>query len=550
MSSQNNTAENSSAAVIAQLKNVFKNGTPPAKIRELIHDLTTVQRSCYERQSTMLPPGITVPSFDELQRYWLPTPEQDGTFLIFDLEQGIIDPRDTTGDIFRANDPFSDRLTATIDSYQLFQEAIEDSQEGGRRSYLIIGDPRRFWALLQIPVNEQKLKSAHFFADLEAMTAYFSTNACYLPWRITADHQESARPLYKTLALIHQQRITPSGRRGDNVLLTIAIPSYNRGHRALNGAKELLKSHFDEEIEILVSNNASEKYQEEYQAIAALPDARITYHQNASNLGYIGNILKVLNRARGKFIMIMSDEDTVRLENLEGLLAKLHHQEERLAWLRTSTDSKKYPAGYFQRGHDAITKGILQNNYISGAVYNTAMFRQSGAEEYLHSRPDNEACIIYPHMVIDTIMTMYGDVAFSPLQSCANGAEENDTPASGLLRWQSPEGRQKQHQGFAEVFIDAIKKYQIPQPTAEEMLLQLMRKTGNLLYMNISRDARYNFKPVYFNSIMELYRNIEANIIDYQDKLGYEPSEACKDKVQTTFIQFIQKADSKPKQGI
>ena len=52
------------------------------------------------------------------------------------------------------------------------------------------------------------------------------------------------------------------------MLFSICIPSYNRGHRAVRLVRKLLAMPYSEhEIEIICSNNGSDKYKKEYQEI-------------------------------------------------------------------------------------------------------------------------------------------------------------------------------------------------------------------------------------------------------------------------------------------
>lgn len=54
----------------------------------------------------------------------------------------------------------------------------------------------------------------------------------------------------------HEYRLTPEGRNTDKILLTIAIPTYHRGHLLLQRMKNLQKLPYDAEIEFTVSKMA------------------------------------------------------------------------------------------------------------------------------------------------------------------------------------------------------------------------------------------------------------------------------------------------------
>jgi glycosyltransferase involved in cell wall biosynthesis len=112
-------------------------------------------------------------------------------------------------------------------------------------------------------------------------------------------------------------------------LLTIAIPTYNRAHlldlclgRITDQARES-----QEEIEVLVSNNAStdntksivEKYLNAY--------SNLRYTENEKNKGPDYNIAKCFKLARASYVWIFSDDDLLLPRSIERIvpLLKTHN---------------------------------------------------------------------------------------------------------------------------------------------------------------------------------------------------------------------------------
>jgi abequosyltransferase len=96
-----------------------------------------------------------------------------------------------------------------------------------------------------------------------------------------------------------------------NVLLTIAIPTYNRAH-LLDECLTALAREFGNslEIEIIVSNNASTDTTSavvKRQIKINFPDLR--YFENSTNLGPDYNITQCFREAQGKYVWIFSDDD-------------------------------------------------------------------------------------------------------------------------------------------------------------------------------------------------------------------------------------------------
>ncbi|MFA5878103.1 MAG: glycosyltransferase family 2 protein [Candidatus Staskawiczbacteria bacterium] len=100
----------------------------------------------------------------------------------------------------------------------------------------------------------------------------------------------------------------------NKILLSIAIPTYNRAHFLENLLNNILPQarNSSERIEVCVSNNGSTdntrevviKFKEKY------PDL-IKYNENKKNLGIDANILKVIEMCEGDFIWTFGDDDSI-----------------------------------------------------------------------------------------------------------------------------------------------------------------------------------------------------------------------------------------------
>lgn len=94
------------------------------------------------------------------------------------------------------------------------------------------------------------------------------------------------------------------------LLLTVAIPTYNRAV-SLEKTLQLLKKENSELFEIIVSDNNSidntrsivNKYKK------SMPN--LTYNRNDFNLGYSGNILRLYELTRTRYIWFLSDDEEV-----------------------------------------------------------------------------------------------------------------------------------------------------------------------------------------------------------------------------------------------
>ena len=106
-----------------------------------------------------------------------------------------------------------------------------------------------------------------------------------------------------------------------SVKLTVGIPTYNRATElrvALENVLAQACGRLRNNMEILISDNASpdatRALADEY--VSRYPDL-VSYHCNAGNLGYSRNVDTVIRRARGEYVLLLSDDDSLEDNTLE-----------------------------------------------------------------------------------------------------------------------------------------------------------------------------------------------------------------------------------------
>jgi len=97
--------------------------------------------------------------------------------------------------------------------------------------------------------------------------------------------------------------------------VTICIPTYNYGRFIGQAIESALAQDFTD-YELLILDNASQDNTEE--VVKSYRDPRLQYIKNASNLGFVGNINKGLELARGKYLIYLHADDIW----YEGILRK------------------------------------------------------------------------------------------------------------------------------------------------------------------------------------------------------------------------------------
>ena len=92
--------------------------------------------------------------------------------------------------------------------------------------------------------------------------------------------------------------------------LTIAIPTYNRAAYLENQLCEILRQLKEyDDIEILISDNCSTDQTES--VVRNHKQSFINYYKQSQNLGLDVNVLSCYEKAKGKYIWFLSDDDTI-----------------------------------------------------------------------------------------------------------------------------------------------------------------------------------------------------------------------------------------------
>ncbi len=116
----------------------------------------------------------------------------------------------------------------------------------------------------------------------------------------------------------HRQRI---GIMATPYLLSIAIPTFNRAHLLdtclLHICAQLPE--FNSSVEVIVSNNNSDDHTDDIVQKYIAQGHTITYLKNSENIGAEKNAVQCFKSARGKYILILGDDDIL----LDGSLRKI-----------------------------------------------------------------------------------------------------------------------------------------------------------------------------------------------------------------------------------
>ena len=260
--------------------------------------------------------------------------------------------------------------------------------------------------------------------------------------------------------------------------LSICIPTYNRGTIVYEGVKNTLNLNI-EDFEIVVSDNCSPDNTQDL--LESIQDERVKYYKNHYNNG-ANNLLSVMKRATGKFLLLMSDEDDINLDGLQEVI-KTIQKDPTLAVIITNCTNqvsnqtvlmRKISNNRYPKGYEAIKAINFGLSYMSGIIYN---------KSYLDDIT-NDVDIVdiegryglgYTHMYLAYLMCEHGDLVTKNMIVCRHvrdGKRDKKTYFAFDGAWAySPKGRTF----VAKEFIDCFSKLSVDDKSKFELCAMMVR---------------------------------------------------------------------------
>ena len=179
--------------------------------------------------------------------------------------------------------------------------------------------------------------------------------------------------------------------------LSICIPTYNN-YDILEDVLDHALSLSNDEVEYVVGDDASSDNTAD--VVNSFDDNRIKYYKNENNLGYEGNLLKVIDKATGEYILPLADEDKLELSSVEWLIQRIDSSEEIAAFIggigrsswekfrcpeeRLIEGGKKSVVEFASKNHGGF-QNIWSRNYIGGFALKKSYLNMTRLKSYLNS---------------------------------------------------------------------------------------------------------------------------------------------------------------------
>ena len=397
------------------------------------------------------------------------------------------------------------------------------AEAANRKIYAVCHDMSRGMSYWKIPELEKYLTNVRMFPDQDSMQQYFHENtAVYLPKIVYGENQE----LSDLFDREHAYRLTPEGRNTENVLLTIAIPTANRGYLLPKRMENLLKMSYDSEIEIAISKNCTRFYEEDYKKISEIQDARVNYYDHGKELKYYKNWHYTVEMAHGRYVLLVADEDDVVLEALEHYFRLLTGSLD-LSMVRAKTTfqySALVEREFAQKGRVAFLCVFLRENYLSGLIVRRKDFLQADLLS-LDQHEDNIFYYFYPHEWWCAMLSQLGNVMFEPVELILEGDsvltqeiqmyrdngllgdDEGTVGTTAFPRYSTYESRLEQFMGQVE-FIKWFCKSDM------EWKYLALQKAVDKLAVLFALACNYKYDMEHFLSWIDEYARQCMNVID------------------------------------
>jgi glycosyltransferase involved in cell wall biosynthesis len=101
-------------------------------------------------------------------------------------------------------------------------------------------------------------------------------------------------------------------------IYSICIPTFNRASVLKNTLSSIVEFRSND-FEVIISDNAS--IDSTMNVVSEFNDSRLKYFTNSENMGVVYNILKSIERASGKYVVLLSDEDKVDMSYISEILS-------------------------------------------------------------------------------------------------------------------------------------------------------------------------------------------------------------------------------------
>lgn len=157
------------------------------------------------------------------------------------------------------------------------------------------------------------------------------------------------------------------------VELSFCIPTYNRSESSNRLVREILSVN-DNAIEVVVLDNGSTD--NTLEALNSIQDKRLKIYANGENKGALFNMINVLTKANGKYLIYSTDQDFINSSNIENFKEFLLKNESISCGYCEFSPDNNATNQIFSKGYETINNIAYLSRHPSGYFFNGEILKK------------------------------------------------------------------------------------------------------------------------------------------------------------------------------
>lgn len=330
-------------------------------------------------------------------------------------------------------------------------------------------------------------------------------------------------------------------------ILSVCIPTYNRS-KLVNACVEKLLECTDPRLEIVVSDDVSPDNTVEL--LKSFKDDRLHIYRNDINCGASYNSHLTFMRAKGKYMLLISDEDDLIISEVERLIEFLDKNDDISVYLasgyRGAGDVKQFEDAEFSSGFDALMALGFNTRYMTGVILNSALYHKYIGEVSYEEAPN--VFNVYSFMYAMSILFFYGKTIVSS-KMLYNQTRYAETTTNNNLKncpktfYFEPDGRAGQIHCWAR----AVKNMILSRNEVLMVMIKILFDTMKVALRIFDPHHLNNYKKMLPNDYKVFLTHIaDATIDGVKTMMINACKEACEENGFCLTSEFFELIDGEP----
>ena len=229
-----------------------------------------------------------------------------------------------------------------------------------------------------------------------------------------------------------------------NIDLSFCIPTFNRSE-SLHKLVTTILSCTDPNIEVVVLDNGSTD--DTLASLSTIRDGRLIVYSNGENKGGLYNVVNVIDKACGKYLVFLTDKDHVDSNEITRFKTFLLQHTGLASGYCLFNSKSKIEYEIFQQGYQAVNKIAYKGRHPTGYFFNNALLKSI---KHVEKFSDHKIVDMFPFEFIHAELCLMGGgaiyhVPMFTLETGDMAAKHKSYNASGKSKeaFFSPEARLK-----------------------------------------------------------------------------------------------------------